>query len=137
MFELIVYSFYIACSMVPFVIVLAAAFRIVRTGGAQVLLCMECGQCNAVCPIARERGPEFAGPAGVMVAVKAGTEVDIGGILALCSGCGLCVRACPRGLSPLNEIRRLKKSTGTPAVAARPTGEMAAETGKTGAGGKT
>lgn len=137
MFELIVYSFYIACSVVPFIIVLAAAFRIARTGGAQVLLCMECGQCNAACPVVRKYGPDFAGPAGVMAAVKAGTEADIEGILALCTGCTLCERTCPRGLSPLREIRRLGGDRGEPAAAARSAGEMAVETGKIGAGGKT
>lgn len=137
MFKVIVYSFYIACSVVPFVIVLAAAWRIVRSGGGQVLLCMECGQCRAACPVAWKLGPEFSGPTGVMVTVKTGVSADMVSMLALCTGCGLCARACPRGLSPLREIRRFGGGPGISKAGAGPAGEVMAVNGKISVGGET
>lgn len=136
MFKVIVYSFYIACSVVPFVIVLAAVWRIVRFGGAQVLLCMECGQCRAACPVTRKLGPEFSGPTGVMATVKTGASADMVTMLALCTGCGLCARACPRGLSPLREIRRFGGGSGISTAGACPAGEVMAVNGKISAGGE-
>jgi succinate dehydrogenase/fumarate reductase-like Fe-S protein len=100
-----------ACIIAPIAAVAFLLIDLVRRGGSQVLLCMECEQCVRACPVALKEGPDFVGPRGIMAAVKVGdpsTAIEHGALL--CNGCKACERVCPRGLAPYLEVERWKTS---------------------------
>jgi len=100
-------AFYFACSVIPVLFFIAVMLMIVYRRSSQVILCMECDQCMGVCPVLKKRGKEFLGPRGIMEAVKSGnTQWAISNGALMCTSCGLCARACPRGLAPWKEIEK-------------------------------
>ena len=109
-------ALYVACTVVPIGIVVSAVIAAILRGSAQSLLCMECEQCLAVCPLLRKGRKGFIGPKAIMTAARSGrwrAAVEAGALR--CTSCGLCVRACPRGLSPCREVeewRRQAQRTG-------------------------
>lgn len=103
-------AFYAACILFPMAVLGWLVVRLVLRGSSQVLLCMECEQCMGRCPLVTRKGPDFPGPRGIMVAAKAGRlqKAAEGGALA-CTNCGLCEKACPRGLAPYQELEVLRR----------------------------
>ncbi|MBD3387997.1 MAG: 4Fe-4S dicluster domain-containing protein [Candidatus Altiarchaeales archaeon] len=83
-----------ALTLVPLGMIAYIALR----NQSNAVLCMECQQCRAVCPIVAVEG-DYIGPKDIMVAVKSGRYDDaVKGHVELCSGCGACVERCPRKL---------------------------------------
>lgn len=100
-----------ACIIAPIAAIAFLLIDLVRRGGSQVLLCMECEQCVRACPVALKHGPDFVGPRGIMAAVKVGdpsAAIEHGALL--CNGCKACERVCPRGLAPYLEVERWRTS---------------------------
>lgn len=98
-------AFYAACIIFPMAVLGWLVVRLMFKGSSQVMLCMECEQCMGRCPLVARKGGEFPGPRGIMVAVKAGQlqkAIDAGALA--CTDCGLCEKACPRGLAPYREL---------------------------------
>ncbi len=72
-------------------------YMVLRDKGAAVL-CMECQQCRAVCPVIRAHD-SYAGPKDIMVAVKSGKyDLALQGNAELCASCAACTERCPRKL---------------------------------------
>ena len=72
-------------------------YMVLRDKGAAVL-CMECQQCRAVCPVIRAHD-NYAGPKDIMVAVKSGKyDMALKGNAELCASCAACMERCPRKL---------------------------------------
>jgi len=103
-------SFYIACVIIPVGFLIYLVASLVFKNSSQVIMCMECEQCMGVCPVLKKNGGVFPGPKGIMVAAKSGkvNEAIQNGAL-MCTNCGLCERACPRGLSAGIEVEKWKK----------------------------
>jgi len=72
----------------------------------QVMLCTECQQCKAVCPLLAQG----CNPVAIMLAVKSGRRKEVmEGGAALCISCKKCQRACARGLAPYLEVEKWRE----------------------------
>ncbi|CCK79460.1 4Fe-4S dicluster domain-containing protein [Desulfobacula toluolica] len=71
----------------------------------QVMLCTECRQCMAVCPLLSKG----CNPMEIMLGAKI-DQLDqvMGQGGALCVSCKKCQKACPRGLAPFEEVEKWK-----------------------------
>ncbi len=90
-------------------IILPAAmlvYMLLRNKG-EALLCMECQQCRAVCPVIQNTD-DYAGPKDIMVAAKSGKySKALEQNIQLCTACGACMERCPRKLEVDAIIREL------------------------------
>ncbi len=104
-------AFYAACVIGPIAVIAWLVLRLVLTGSAQVLLCMDCEQCAGVCPLQKKAGSQTLGPRDIMLAAKIGDpERAITRGALQCTSCRACERICPRGLAPYLEVERWKRS---------------------------
>lgn len=72
-------------------------YMILREQG-EAILCMECQQCRAVCPVLSVDG-EYIGPKDIMIAAKSGKyDEALTKKLELCTDCAACMERCPRRL---------------------------------------
>ena len=96
-------ALYTATVILSIGLMLALIVSLIVRGEPQVILCTECQQCLSVCPMAAKG----CNPMQIMVAAKSNTLDEVmaaGG--RLCVTCGKCRKACPRGLSPSDVVRR-------------------------------
>jgi len=78
-------------------------YMVLRDKGTAVL-CMECQQCRAVCPVIQSH-ESYAGPKDIMVAAKSGKyDIALKGNAELCASCAACMERCPRKLGADEEI---------------------------------
>lgn len=84
----------LAC--VPIFIMLFASGR----GFGESILCMDCQQCVAVCPVREAKGMDYMGPHGIMKTARVDHQkrAEEGGLYS-CTSCMSCAVACPRGLN--------------------------------------
>ncbi len=83
-------------------------YIILREQG-EAILCMECQQCRAVCPVIPVDG-EYIGPKDIMIAAKSGKYQEALKMkLELCTDCVACMERCPRGLD-VSESNKLISS---------------------------
>jgi len=86
--------------LTPLVMIL---YMVLRDKGTAVL-CMECQQCRAVCPVIQEH-ETYAGPKDIMVAAKSGKyDMALKRNAELCAACAACMERCPRKLGADEEI---------------------------------
>jgi len=79
-------------------------YMLIRNQG-EAILCMECQQCRAVCPVLAVDG-EYLGPKDIMVAAKSGKYSDaLRKKMELCANCATCMERCPRKLE-IDEVNR-------------------------------
>lgn len=72
---------------------------------AQVILCTECQQCKAACPLLSKG----CNPVDIMLAAKSGQYREaLARGARQCVGCRKCQEACPRGLAPYLEVEKWK-----------------------------
>ncbi len=92
---------------VPLLIMLYAAVR----GHEGTVLCMQCQQCVAVCPVRAEQPGKYMGPLGIELMSRSGTKkrAEEGGLFS-CTSCMSCVEACPRGLNVKHDMDRFRAS---------------------------
>ena len=92
-------SFIVA--FVPIVIMLYAAKR----GFDGSVLCMDCQQCVAVCPVRSVLKDTYMGPKGIEVYARVGHNEKADELrLFSCTSCMACVNACPRGLNVKHDM---------------------------------
>ena len=92
-------SFIVA--FVPIIIMLYAAKR----GFDSSVLCMDCQQCVALCPVRSALKEEYLGPKNIEVLSRVGhNEKAEEGRLFSCTSCMACVNACPRGLNVKHDM---------------------------------
>lgn len=91
----------IITACVPLLIMLYAT-----VGGFETsILCMDCQQCVAVCPVRQAVGGDFLGPRGIEIAARSGNRrIARDGKIFSCSSCMSCVTACPRGLNVKHDM---------------------------------
>ena len=92
-------SFIVA--FVPIIIMLYAAKR----GFDSSVLCMDCQQCVANCPVRSALKDLYLGPKEIEVLARVGhNEKAAEGRLFSCTSCMACVNACPRGLNVKHDM---------------------------------
>jgi Fe-S oxidoreductase len=92
-------SFIVA--FVPIIIMLWAAKR----GFDSAVLCMDCQQCVAVCPVRSVLKESYMGPKGIEQLARVGhNEKAAAERLFSCTSCMACVNACPRGLNVKHDM---------------------------------
>ena len=86
---------------VPLLIMLYASAR----GHEGTVLCMNCQQCVAVCPVRAAQPGQYMGPLGIEVYARVGNKprAEEGGLFS-CTSCMSCVEACPRGLNVKHDM---------------------------------
>ncbi len=73
-------------------------FAIIR-GFEDTILCMECQQCVAGCPVKRALGEEYYGPKNLMTLARANHKIKSAeGRIFSCTSCVRCTETCPRAL---------------------------------------
>lgn len=83
-------------------------YAVVR-GFETSILCMDCQQCVAVCPVRQVISGEFLGPRGIEIAARSGNRrMASEGKIFSCSSCMSCVTACPRGLNVKHDMDHLR-----------------------------
>jgi heterodisulfide reductase subunit C len=92
-------------AMVPFLIIIYASVR----GYEGTVLCMQCQQCVAVCPVRAAQPDKYMGPLGIEVSARSGTKnrAEEGGLFS-CTSCMSCVEACPRGLNVKHDMDKFR-----------------------------
>lgn len=89
--------------VIPFAMLM---YMLLRNKG-EAILCMECQQCRAVCPVLQNTD-EYAGPIDIMVAAKSGNySKALEKNIQLCSACAACMERCPRKLEVDALIREI------------------------------
>jgi Fe-S oxidoreductase len=108
------------------IVPLAMIAYIVLRNKSNAVLCMECQQCRAVCPVLESAG-DYTGPKNIMAAIKSGKyDEALKGRIELCTGCAACVERCPRKLG-VDELcldvynTELKKALNDESIAGIPT----------------
>ncbi len=92
---------------VPFLIMLYASVR----GYEGTVLCMNCQQCVAVCPVRAAQPGKYMGPLGIEVFARTGNKAraEDGGLFS-CTSCMSCVEACPRGLNVKHDMDKFRSA---------------------------
>ncbi len=92
---------------VPFLIMLYASVR----GFEGTVLCMNCQQCVAVCPVRAAVPGKYMGPLGIEVYARSGNKnrAEEGGLFS-CTSCMSCVEACPRGLNVKHDMDKFRSA---------------------------
>jgi len=89
--------------IIPFAMLV---YMLLRDKG-EAILCMECQQCRAVCPVLQNTD-EYAGPKDIMVAAKSGKySIALERDIQLCATCAACMERCPRKLEVDALIREI------------------------------
>ncbi len=89
--------------IIPFAMLV---YMLLRDKG-EAILCMECQQCRAVCPVLQNTD-EYAGPKDIMVAAKSGKySIALERNIQLCATCAACMERCPRKLEVDALIREI------------------------------
>ncbi len=92
-------SFIVA--FVPIIIMLYAAKR----GFDSSVLCMDCQQCVAVCPVRSVLKENYMGPKGIEQLARVGHNDKAAELMLFsCTSCMACVNACPRGLNVKHDM---------------------------------
>ncbi|MEE9151833.1 MAG: 4Fe-4S dicluster domain-containing protein [Thermoplasmata archaeon] len=92
-------------TLVPFLIMFYASIR----GYEGTVLCMNCQQCVAVCPVRAAAPGEYMGPLGIEVFARSGNKPKAEeGNLFSCTSCMSCVEACPRGLNVKHDMDKFR-----------------------------
>jgi heterodisulfide reductase subunit C len=87
-------SFIVA--FIPILVMIWAAKR----GFDSSILCMDCQQCMAVCPVRSVLKDSYLGPKDIEILSRVGhNERAAKRRIFSCTSCMACVRACPRGLN--------------------------------------
>ena len=91
----------------PFLIMLYASIR----GFEGTILCMQCQQCVAVCPVRAAQPDKYMGPVGIELFARSGAKqrAEEGGLFS-CTSCMNCVEACPRGLNVKHDMDKFRHS---------------------------
>jgi len=77
---------------------LAMLIYILLRNKGEAILCMECQQCKAVCPVLKNTD-EYVGPKDIMVAAKSGKySMALEKNIQLCATCAASMERCPRKL---------------------------------------
>ncbi len=103
------WNLFVAVAMVlaavPLLIMLYATAR----GFEGTVLCMNCQQCVAVCPVRAAAPERYMGPIGIEVTARAGNKpkAEEGGLFS-CTSCMSCVDACPRGLNVKHHMDKFR-----------------------------
>jgi len=98
-------AFYTAGAILPIVLVAYMVGYLIFKKNHQVILCTECQQCKAACPLLSKG----CNPVDIMLAAKSGQyreAMEKG--TRLCVSCGKCQEVCPRGLAPYREVEKWK-----------------------------
>lgn len=96
-------ALYTACVIIPIGFAVFMMVYLLCQKKAQVILCTECQQCKAACPLLSKG----CNPMSIMLAAKSGGNQEVMEQCAnLCVGCGKCQEACPRGLAPFLELEK-------------------------------
>ena len=97
-------NFYTAISLIVACVPLFIMLYAVSRGFDGTILCMDCQQCVAVCPVRRVK-KDYFGPRGIMIAARAGNMPKaLDGNIFSCTSCMACVNACPRGLNVKHDM---------------------------------
>lgn len=89
--------------IIPFAMLM---YMLLRNKG-EAILCMECQQCRAICPVLQNTD-EYAGPKDIMVAAKSGKySIALEKNIQLCAACAACMERCPRKLEVDALIREI------------------------------
>lgn len=78
--------------------------------------CFECLICQSACPVLRKKPGQFIGPLGLLWLTEAnlihsGNGRDMSAMVAMCTGCGECWKACPSQTPFLEDaVRKLLKN---------------------------
>lgn len=92
-------SFIVA--FVPIIIMLWASKR----GFDSSVLCMDCQQCVADCPVRSVLKDAYMGPKGIQVYARVGHNEKAAELMLFsCTSCMACVNACPRGLNVKHDM---------------------------------
>jgi len=92
-------SFVVA--FVPIIIMLYASKR----GFDSSVLCMDCQQCVAVCPVRSVLKDNYMGPKGIEQLARVGHNEKAAELMLFsCTSCMACVNACPRGLNVKHDM---------------------------------
>lgn len=97
------YALYTASAILTIGIMVFLVLYLIFKKKYQAILCTECQQCKAACPLLYKG----CNPMDIMLAVKSGLHqkamMDGAGF---CVGCAKCEKACPRGLAPYLEVEK-------------------------------
>jgi len=89
--------------IIPFAMLM---YMLLRDKG-EAILCMECQQCRAACPVLQNTD-EYVGPKDIMVAAKSGKySIALERNIQLCATCAACMERCPRKLEVDALIREI------------------------------
>lgn len=100
-------ALYTTCVIISIGLLVHLIVSLILQKRSQVVLCTECRQCMAVCPLL-EKG---CNPMEIMLAAKCGRLGEVmaeGGHLCVC--CSKCQKACPRGLAPFKEVEKWRSA---------------------------
>ena len=88
-------------AFVPILIFIYAS----RRGFDSAILCMDCQQCVAVCPVRSVLKDNYLGPKGIEQLARVGHNTRAAEMgLFSCTSCMACVAACPRGLNVKHDM---------------------------------
>ncbi|MDY6958414.1 MAG: 4Fe-4S dicluster domain-containing protein [Halobacteriota archaeon] len=80
-------------------------------GYGETVLCMDCQQCVAVCPVREAKGTDYMGPHGIMKTARVDHRQRAADEhLYSCTSCMSCSVACPRGLNVEHMMIGFRKS---------------------------
>ena len=83
-----------------------ASFAVPADFTAAEFVCLDCGRCSGICPVART-GLGFSPRRLIKQALTAGKELSSRAVYS-CLGCDLCTTVCPSGKSISRTVQRLR-----------------------------
>jgi|GEM_PF-1870713 len=100
-------AFYTACVLLPIGLLIFLVIELFLHKSPQVIMCTECQQCEAVCPLSSQG----CHPVQIMQAAKSGLHYEgLDESAVSCIRCKKCQQACPRGLAPYLELDKWEKA---------------------------